>query len=160
MRDSIDTVASYPTPYPRPYSTPGYANRPFDCSGALVRAQCRHLATVVTISGAIDVMNVDQVAECCKRFILPDKPLILDLSDVNCLAAQGIRFLYRIDDGCAAARLEWALVASPAVTRILRITDDEDRFPVVDSAHEALHYFADATSARRRLLLPFLTKTA
>jgi hypothetical protein len=26
--------------------------------------------------------------------------------------------------------------------------------------HEALHYFADATSARRRLLLPLLTKTA
>jgi hypothetical protein len=30
----------------------------------------------------------------------------------------------------------------------------------VGSVHEALHYFADATSARRRLLLPLLIKTA
>jgi anti-anti-sigma factor len=152
MRDSIDTVASY--------STPRCPNPPFDCSGARVRAQCRHLANVVTISGAIDATNVDRVTECCERFILPDKPLVLDLSGVDCLAAQGIRFLYRIDDGCAAAGLEWALIASQPVTRVLRITDDDARFPIVGSVHEALRYFADAAAARRRLLLPLLTKTA
>jgi anti-anti-sigma factor len=152
MTDSIATAASY--------STPRYANLPFDCSGARVRAQCRHLAMVVTISGAIDAMNVDRVSDYCNRFILPDKPLILDLSGVDCLAAQGIRFLYRIDDECRTAGLEWALIASQAVTRVLRITNEQGGFPVAGSVHEALHYFADATSARRRLLLPLLTKTA
>jgi anti-anti-sigma factor len=152
MRDSIDTVAAY--------STPRFANLPFDCNGAQVRAQCRHLANVVTISGAIDAMNVDRVTECCERFILPDKPFVLDLSDVDCLAAQGIRFLYRVDDNCAVARLEWALIASQPVTRVLRIADEQTRFPIVGSVHEALHYFADAASARRRMLLPLLTKTA
>jgi anti-anti-sigma factor len=151
MRDSIDTVASYPA---------RLANLPFDCNGAQVRAQCRHLANVVTISGAIDAMNVERITECCERFIQPDKPLVLDLSGVNCLAAQGIRFLSRIDDDCAVAGLEWALIASQPVIRVLRITDDQARFPVVGSVHEALHYFADAASARRRLLLPLLTKTA
>lgn len=152
MRDSIDTIASY--------STPRFANVPFDCHGARVRAQCRHLASVVTISGAIDAMNVDRIAECCERFILPDKPLVLDLSGVGCLAAQGIRFLYRVDDECAAAGQEWVLIASQPVTRVLRIADDQARFPIVGSVHEALHYFADAASARRRLLLPLLIKTA
>jgi anti-anti-sigma factor len=152
MRDSIDTVASY--------SAPRLANLPFDCNGARVRAQCRHLASVVTISGAIDAMNIDRVTECCERFILPDKPLVLDLSGVDCLAAQGIRFLYRVDNDCATAGLEWVLIASQPVIRVLRITDDEARFPIVSSVHEALHYFADAASARRRLLLPLLTKTA
>jgi anti-anti-sigma factor len=152
MRDSIDTVATYPTPR--------LANLPFDCDGARVRAQCRHLASVVTISGAIDAMNVDQLTECCERFIMPDKPLVLDLSGVDCLAAQGIRFLYRVDQDCSAAGLEWALIASQPVTRVLRITDDQARFPLVGSVHEALHYFVDAASARRRLLLPLLTRTA
>lgn len=152
MTDSIATAASY--------SAPRNANPPFDCSGAQIRAQCRHLATVVTVSGAIDAMNVDQVSDHCKRFILPDKSLILDLSGVECLAAQGIRFLYRIDNDCRAAGLEWALIASQAVIRVLRITDEQASFPVAGSVHEALHYFADATSARRRLLLPLLTKTA
>jgi anti-anti-sigma factor len=115
---------------------------------------------VVTISGAIDAMNVDQVTECCERFIMPDKPLVLDLSGVDCLAAQGIQFLYRVDQDCGAAGLEWALIASQPVTRVLRITDDQARVPIVRSVHEALHYFADAASARRRLLLPLLTKTA
>ncbi|MGH3541498.1 MAG: STAS domain-containing protein [Mycobacterium sp.] len=152
MTDSIDTVASY--------FTPRYGNYPFDCSGARIRAQCRHLATVVTVSGAIDATNVDRISEHCKRFILPEKPIILDLSGVDCLAAQGIRFLYRIDDNCRAAGLQWALVTSQAVVRMLRITDDEANFPAVGSVHEALHYFADVTSARRRLLLPLLSKTA
>jgi len=135
-------------------------NSTFDCSGALVRAQCRHLATVVTVNGAIDAMNVDQVSEYCGRFVLPDKPIVLDLSGVECLAAQGIRFLYRIDDACRAAGVEWALIASPAVTRVLSITRDECAFPVAESVREALHCFADLISARRRLLLPLLTKTA
>jgi anti-anti-sigma factor len=152
MTESIATASSY--------GTPRYGNSPFDCGGALVRAQCRHLATVMTISGAIDAMNVDQVSECCKRFILPDKPIVLDLSRVDCLAAQGIRFLYRIDDNCRTAGLEWALITSQAVTRVLRITKDEGSFPTVGSVHEALHYFADVASARRKLLLPLLTKTA
>jgi anti-anti-sigma factor len=152
MRDSIDTVASY--------SAPGCAKFPFDCDGAQIGAQCRHLATVVTVSGAIDTMNVDPVTECCKRFILPDKALVLDLAGVDCLAAQAIRFLYRIDDDCRAAGLEWALITSQAVTRVLWMTDDPAGFPIVGSAHEALRYFADAASVRRRQLLSLLTKTA
>jgi anti-anti-sigma regulatory factor len=152
MRDSIDTVAFY--------SAPGCAKFPLDCGGARIGAQCRHLATVVTVSGAIDTMNVDPVTECCKRFILPDKALVLDLAGVHCLAAQAISFPYRIDDDCRAAGLEWALITSQAVTRVLRVTDDPANFPIVESVHEALRYFADAASARRRQLLPLLTKTA
>jgi anti-anti-sigma regulatory factor len=115
---------------------------------------------VVTISGEIDAMNVDRVSQYSRRFILPDKPLVVDLSRVGCLAAQGICLLDRIDGDCRTAGVEWALIPSPAVTRILRSTHREDDLPTADSVHEALHHFADAISARRRLLLPLLTKTA
>jgi anti-anti-sigma regulatory factor len=152
MTDSIDTGA--------PYLAPRHAHLPFDCGGAAVRAQCRHLATVVTISGAVDASNVEQVSEYAKRFILPDKPFILDLSGLDCFAAQAVRLLYRIDGICSTGGLDWSVVPSQAVTTTLLVTHEDSSFPVVGSVHEALHYFADANTARRRLLLPLLTKTA
>lgn len=152
MTGSTDTAVSY--------FRPRYGSPVFDCGGALVRAQCRHLATVVSVAGAIDAENVDRVSEYSSHFVLPDQPIVLDLSAVDCFTTAGIHFLHRIDEDCRAAGVEWALVVSPAVSRVLQATDDEDLFFIADSVREALHDFADAISARRRLLMPLLTKTA
>ena len=152
MTDSTDTAGSY--------VSPRHAHPPFDCNGAAVRAQCRSLGTVVTITGVVDSKNVNQVSEYSKRFILPDKPFVLDLSGLDCFAAQAVRLLYRVDAVCTAAGLEWSVIPSEAVNTALLVTHEESSFPVFGSVHEALHHFADANSARRRLLLPLLTKTA
>jgi anti-anti-sigma factor len=152
MNDSVNTTATY--------LAPRHAHLPVDCNGAAVRAQCRHLATVVTISGAIDASNVDRVIEYAQRFNLPDKPFVLDLSGVDSFGPQAVRLLYRIDDACSAAGLEWALIPSQAVSLTLLVTHEDTSFPTVATVHEALHYFADANTARRRLLLPLFTKTA
>ncbi|HEY1841332.1 MAG TPA: STAS domain-containing protein [Mycobacterium sp.] len=152
MDDSVNTAASY--------LAPRHAHLPFDCSGAAVRAQCRHLATVLTITGAVDASNVDQVIDYARRFILPDKPFVLDLSGLETFAAPAVRLLYGIDDACNAAGLEWAVIPSQSVSLTLLVTREDISFPTAATVHEALHYFADANSARRRLLLPLLTKTA
>jgi anti-anti-sigma factor len=152
MTSSIDVAASS--------SGPRHAHLPVDCNGAAVRAQCRHLATVVTITGAVDASNVDHVTKYVRRFILPDKPIVLDLAGLDNFSAQGLRLLYRIDDACSAAGLEWAVVPNQAVTQVLLIAHEESSFFTAGSVHEALHFFADANTARRRLLLPLLTKTA
>jgi anti-anti-sigma factor len=152
MSDSIDMAASH--------FVPRHVKPAFACGGAEVRAQCRHLADVVTISGVIDTMNVDLVSAYSRNFILPDRPFVLDLTAVEYLAAQGIRFLYCVDDDCRAAGVQWALIAGPVIDRVLRITNDENVFPTADSVRGALHCFADAISARRRMLLSLLTKTA
>jgi hypothetical protein len=152
MTDSIDIAGSC--------VAPRHAHLPFDCDGAAVRAQCRSLGTVVTITGVVDSTNVDLVSEYSKRFILPDKPFVLDLSALDCFAAQAVRLIYRIEAVCAASGLDWAVIPSQAVNTALLVTHGESTFPVFGSVHEALHYFADATSARRRMLLPLLTKTA
>ena len=151
MNDSIGTAASL---------APRQAHLPFDCNGAAVRGQCRHLATVVTITGAIDANNVDQVIEYAQRFNLPDKPFVLDLSGLDSFAAQAVRLLHRVEDACSAAGLEWALIPSQAVSLTLLVTGEDTSFPTTATVHEALHFFADANTARRRLLLPLLTKTA
>jgi anti-anti-sigma factor len=152
MSDSIDMAASH--------FVPRHVKPAFACGAAEIRAQCRHLANVVTISGVIDAMNVDLVSAYSRNFILPDTPFVLDLTGVECLAAQGIRFLYCVDDDCRATGVEWTLVAGSVVDRVLRITNDENVFPTAGSVRGALHCFADAISARRRTLLPLLTKTA
>ncbi len=152
MKDSNRATASY--------LAPRHAHLPVDCNGAAVRAQCRHLATVVTVSGTVDATNVDQVIEYAQRFNLPDKPLVIDLTRVESFGAQAVRLLYAIDDACAAAGLEWAVIPSQAVSLTLLVTLGDINFPTATTVHEALQYFADATTARRRLLLPLFTKTA
>jgi anti-anti-sigma regulatory factor len=152
MEDSMRTSASH--------LAPRHAHLPVDCNGAAVRAQCRHLATVVTISGVIDAGNVDQVIEYAQRFNLPDKPFVLDLSGLDSFGAPALRLLYRVDQACNDAGLEWALIPSQAVSLTLLVAHEDGSFPTASTVHEALHVFADANTARRRLLLPLLTKTA
>lgn len=151
MNDSIRTAA---------YLAPRHAHLPFDCNGAAVRAQCRHLATVVTITGAIDASNVDQVIKYAQRFNLPDKPFVLDLTGLESFGPQAPRLLYAIDEACSAAGVEWAVIPSQAVSLTLLVTHGDISFPTATTVHEALQFFADATTARRRLLLPLFTKSA
>ncbi|MCV7209956.1 STAS domain-containing protein [Mycolicibacterium canariasense] len=134
-----------------------YGNPAVECDGAQLRAQCRHLATVATLTGVIDDANFDRLTHRVRQLVLTEKPFVLDLSGVTGLSARGVSLLYGLDDECDLAGVEWALVASPQVLDILRLLDDA--FPITASVPEALHHFAEGTLARRRLL-PLLHKTA
>lgn len=136
-----------------------YGNPAFDCEGVRMRARCRQLATVVTVSGDIKSENADRVSEYAKRFVLAEKPFILDLSGVNSFASAGIPMLYTLDDDCANTGVEWSLIASQQVLQVLRASGALDDFPIAGSVPEALHHFDEGIQARRRLL-PLLTKTA
>ncbi len=133
-----------------------YGNPTFECAGAQIRGRCRQLATVVTIDGDIDGANIDRVTEYTRRFILTEKPFVLDLSGVNSFSPQSVSLLYTLDEGCFNAGVEWSLIASPAVVEALRI-GDRASFPMAESVPDALHRFAETIDQRRRLL-PLLTK--
>lgn len=130
----------------------------FECGGAQIRSHFRHLATVVTIDGAISAMNVDRLVEHARRFVLAKDPLVLDLSNVNSCAAEGVSLLRIVGEDCRAAGVEWVLVPSPAVGERLRNSDVV--FPITRSVPEALQDFADVIDSRRKLLLPLVRKTA
>ena len=130
-------------------------NSTFDCDGAQIRAHCRSLATVVTIRGEIDAVNVDRVGNYIRRFIHGQNPVVLDTSGVTHFAPAGISLLQVLDDDCRAAGVQWTLVASPAVIELLG-----DGWDVTRSLHEALHNLADAIVNRRQLVLPLIKKTA
>ena len=134
-----------------------YGNPTFDCDGAQIRGCCRQLATVVTVYGDIDGMNIDRVTEYTRRFILSEKPFVLDLSGVDSFSPQCVSLLYTLDEGCFHAGVEWSLIVSQAVVEALRI-GDRATSPMAASVPDALHHFADTIDERRRLL-PLLTKT-
>jgi anti-anti-sigma factor len=135
----------------------------FDCCGAQVRAHYRHLATVVTIRGEIDAVNVDRVSAYIRPFILGQNPVVLDMSGVSHFSPAGISLLNVVDEDCYAAGVGWTLVASPAVIELLGDgggQDDGAAFPITRSVHEALRNLADAIVSRRQLVLPLIKKTA
>ncbi|WP_059019350.1 STAS domain-containing protein [Mycobacterium sp. M26] len=140
--------------------TSRYGNPAVDYKGAHVRAHFRHVATVAAISGRVDASNVDHLTEFVQRFVLADQPFVLDLSGVDSFTPQALRLLFALDDRCTAVGVDWAVVASEAVKRRLRIRNNDVLFPVVASLAEAEHEFDDAILNRRRFLLPLLSKTA
>jgi anti-anti-sigma regulatory factor len=136
-----------------------YGNPAFDCGGAQIRACSRQLATVVTVTGNLDESNLDQVSKYTKRFVLREKPVLLDLSEVTSAAQHIVSLLCDVDDACSAAGVDWSLIASQSVRRAVRIFDDRVELPAEASVADALNHFADAMLERRRLL-PLLTKSA
>ena len=132
----------------------------FDCGRAQIRWLFRHLATVVTIHGEIDAVNVGPVMGYIRRLILARDPLVLDLSDVESSAAECISLLRLVGEDCCQADVEWTLVAGPDVSQMLRESGYETMTPIARSVPEALHQFSDVIVRRRQLLLPLVGKSA
>lgn len=131
-----------------------------DCGGADVRAHCRHLATVVTIRGEVDAVNVDRVSGSVRRFIVGENPLVLDISAVTDFAGAGFALLDSFDEDCRRAGVEWTLVAGPDVIERLVAGNGDSVFPLAGSVPEAFGALADAVVGRRRLAMPLFKKTA
>jgi ABC-type transporter Mla MlaB component len=136
-----------------------YGNPAFDCNGAQIRACSRQLGTVVTVTGDLNDTNLATVSQHAKRFVLREKPVVLDLSAVSSATPHIVSLLCDVDDACSAAGVEWSLIASQSVSRAVRTFDDRVELPTMASVADALHHFSDAMMERRRLL-PLLTKSA
>jgi anti-anti-sigma regulatory factor len=132
-----------------------YGNPAFDCAGATVHAVCRQLATVVTVEGVVDDTNIERVTALALRFVIAEKPFVLDLSAVNSFSAHSVSLLSAVDEACFHSGVEWSLIASPAVSHATQASGAT--FPIADTVPDALHHFADSIDERRRLL-PLLTK--
>ncbi|WAC90270.1 STAS domain-containing protein [Mycobacterium sp. Aquia_213] len=113
------------------------------CNGALMRAHCRDQATIVKITGEIDATNIDRFSDYIRRFTEGATGLIVDLSGVEFLCARGISVLVRLNNDCHITGTRWAIVASPAVRRLLHIGVLGDVLPTVNSERQALKAVAN-----------------
>ncbi|MGA5466051.1 STAS domain-containing protein [Mycobacterium sp. NPDC050041] len=87
---------------------------------------------VVTVDGEIDATNGRALGRFVERHTGISTQLVLDLSDVEFFGCQGFRALYYIGVHCARSDVDWALVGSPAVRRLLQILDPNNELPLVE----------------------------
>lgn len=125
--------------------------------GVCLSARMLDGATVVAATGELDASNVHHLTDFVRSCLTGGHSLVLDLSELDFLGAQGIRDLFEIADECARSGIEWVLVPSHPVSRLLRICDRQWQLPVVTSIDQALERFS--APARARGLLQLVTES-
>jgi anti-anti-sigma factor len=90
---------------------------------------------VVTAHGELDASNATQFVDYFDLCVTDSAPLIVDLSGLEFFGTAGFSALHVINVRCAGAKLRWAVVPSPAVSRLLRICDPDHALPLIPSVH-------------------------
>ena len=124
--------------------------------GVCLSAHTLNGATVVAATGELDASNIHHLTDYVRAYLARGSRLVLDLSELDFLGAQGIRSLLEIADECRRGAVKWALVPSHPVSRLLRVCDKQARLPSAASIDQAL----ERVSAPARLgeLLQLVTK--
>ncbi|EUA06833.1 STAS domain protein [Mycobacterium xenopi 4042] len=104
----------------------------------------------VVAHGELDAANASQLADYVQQCAAFSKLVILDLRGVEFFGTAGFSTLHTINVRCARADVQWAVVPSRAVSRVLRICDPEHALPIADSADVML---VDQREPRRLLQL-------
>lgn len=94
--------------------------------------------TVITVDGELDAANADQLAAYVQRSIMSSRRVILDLRGLEFIGTAGFSALHRINVACSRTQVRWAMVSSPAVSRLLRVCDPDGTLPVTNPRAEPL----------------------
>jgi anti-anti-sigma factor len=89
---------------------------------------------VITVYGELDASNASQLADYVQRCSTHSTSLALDLCRVEFFGTAGFSALHTINARCAGANVDWAVVPSQAVIRLLRICDPHNALPIANSA--------------------------
>jgi anti-anti-sigma factor len=120
-----------------------------ECGSAYLTVQVYNWLTVMSIGGEIDATNADLVRDHVTRRVPDDAALIIDMVETDFIGVDGLRTLFTVNLECLRKDTRWALIASRAVHRLLRIGDREHLVPAVRSATEALHCVRRSNRGRR-----------
>jgi len=111
-------------------------------------------ASVITVRGELDAANADELADYVQRCLSFSQWLILDLRGVEFIGTAGFSALHRLNVVCSGEDAEWTMVASHAVTRLLRICDPDGILPVTSSVTESIRLAANAEPRHLLQLIP------
>jgi anti-anti-sigma factor len=134
-------------------STAITASRPVDRTQSYTATFTTRLLSpsvvVVTARGELDASNAQELVDYALRHTEQTERLALDLSEVEFFGTAGFSALHTLNVQCAGAGVEWVLVPSRAVSRLLKICDPDSALPMESKLPAALaHLRAD----QRRLL--------
>jgi anti-anti-sigma factor len=106
-------------------------------------------AAVVTARGELDASNAQELVDYALLHTEHAERLALDLTEVDFFGTAGFSALHSLNVRCAGAGVEWVLVPSQAVKRLLRICDPDSALPMASTLPAAL---ARLRAEQRRLL--------
>ena len=127
-----------------------------DCQRAHFATRWLKPSTVViTAHGELDAANAPEFVDYALRHATHVDHLVLDLSGLDFFGTAGFSALHSVNVGCAGESVQWALVPSSAVTRLLRICDPDSALPICSSVGVAL----SAVQGEPRRLLQLVSKS-
>lgn len=129
----------------------------FRGDGVTLNTQTLDGATVVAAAGELDASNIHHLTDYTRSCLTDCHALVLDFSQLDFIAAQGIRTLLEIARDCGQSGIDWTLVPGHAVDRLLRIFDKELQLPTAPSITEALERLS--APARGHRLFQLVTKS-
>jgi anti-anti-sigma factor len=139
----------------RPVSPEAVVERT-DCHGAHFATRWLNPSTaVITAHGELDAANAQEFVDYALRHAPETESLVLDLSGVAFFGTAGFSALHSVNVRCAGEKIQWAMVPSSAVTRLLRICDPDSALPIVNSVETAL----SAVRGEPRRLLQLVSKS-
>ena len=127
-----------------------------DCHGAHFATRWLHRSmAIITAHGELDAANAQQFVDYALRHAPRTERLVLDLSGVEFFGTAGFSALHSVNVRCAGEEIQWAVVPSSAVTRLLRICDPDSALPISSSVDTAL----SAVQGEPRRLLQLVSKS-
>ena len=140
---------------PRPGSPESHTDRT-DCHAAHFATRWLQPSTaVITAHGELDASNAQEFIDYALRHADHIERLVLDLSGADFFGTAGFSALHTVNVRCAGENLDWALVPSRAVTRLLQICDPDSALPICPSIDAALA----ALQGEPRRLLQLVSKS-
>ena len=92
----------------------------------------------VAVFGDIDATNGRALGHYVERHTGISRQLVLDLRAVDFFGGQGFTALYYISVHCTRSDVDWMIIGSPPVRRLLSICDPEGELPLVGDLPTAL----------------------
>lgn len=93
---------------------------------------------IVSAHGEIDAANSREFVDYAMRNAAELERLVIDLSGVEFFGTAGFSALHTLNVRTAGEKIDWALVPSTSVSRLLRICDPDAALPIRDSLASAL----------------------
>jgi anti-anti-sigma factor len=93
---------------------------------------------VISAHGELDAANAQAFVDYALGHIANAPQLVLDLTGLQFFGTAGFSALHTLNVRCAAKNLEWVLVPSPMVTRLLRLCDPDYALPVCATVNAAV----------------------
>lgn len=107
------------------------------------------LRSEITVTGEIDALNGRALGSYVERHTGSSSQMLLDLRAVDFFGSQGFTALFYISVHCNRSDVDWMLLGSPPVLRLLSICDPDSELPLAPDYESAIARLNQ--QARRRL---------